>query len=95
MSLKLEIRRNADGVVVSDTWTGWSWHGAFWWQEGNARCDCNRELFFLQAQGIDTDDLDDDDTPCTEGRYSVRLSDAKTGAVLYDELVARQAGKGE
>ena len=82
MNLKLEIRRNADGAVTSQVWPDWDFN-VYWWEEGNAACDCNREDFFLQAQGEDTDDRESE---CGDERYSVCCSDADTGAVLYDEL---------
>ncbi len=81
MNLKLEIRRNADGAVACDVWRDWEW-SEFWWVDGNAACDCNRELFFLRALGLN----DQDDTECGDGRYSVRLSDADSGDVLLDEF---------
>jgi len=90
MNLKLEIRRNADGVVTSQVWPSWDFN-VFWWEEGNASCDCNREDFFLQAQGEDTDD---NESECSNGRYSVRCSDADTGVVLYDEFETPNAESG-
>lgn len=81
MNLKLEIRRNSDGVIATDTWIDFDYN-AYWWKEGNACCDCNRESFFLSARNED----DTDDTECGKGKYSVRLSDADTMAALYDEL---------
>lgn len=83
MNLRLEIRRNADGVVATDVWEDWDYN-TYWWEEGNASCDCNRELFFLRARNED----DSEDTECGDERFSVRLSDADTGEVLYDELSA-------
>lgn len=83
MNLKLEIRRNADGVVATDIWKDWDYN-TYWWEDGNASCDCNRELFFLRARNED----DSEDTECGDKRFSVRLSDADTGEVLYDELSA-------
>lgn len=84
MKLKLEIRRNADGEIAIDTWGDWSFN-TFWWKEGNASCDCNRQLFFDRAQGNE-DQHDRQGVECSDGNYSVRLSDADTGEVLYDEL---------
>jgi len=80
MNLKLEIRRNADGVVVTDLWPDWDFN-VFWWKEGNASCDCNRGEFFNSAHGDS-----DSESECGEGRYSVRLSDADTGVLLYDDF---------
>lgn len=83
ISLNLEIRRNADGVIATDMWTDWEFN-TYWWNEGNAHCDCNRELFFLRARNED----DEAEIDCSHGRYSVRLTNADTGEVLYDELGA-------
>jgi hypothetical protein len=47
----------------------------------------NRWLFFDRAQGKE-DEHDWDGVECSDGNYSVRLSDADTGAVLYDEISA-------
>lgn len=88
MNLKLEIRRNADGAMATDIWRDWNFN-VFWWEEGNAACDCNRGDFFNQALG----DMDSDE-PCGDDRYSVRLSDADTGEVLYDELSACAVSEG-
>jgi len=83
MNLKLEIRRNADGVVAVAVWPDWDFN-VFWWEEGNAACDCNRELFFQQILNETSDSIDQ--LHCSDGRYSVRCSDADTGVVLYDEF---------
>ena len=82
MKLKVEIRRNADGQIATDTWLDWEFN-QFWWEDGNAQCDCNRSLFFERAKGGSPDI---GEVECSDGKYSVRLSDADTGAVLYDEL---------
>lgn len=81
MNLKLEICRNSDGEVATDFWANLEYN-TYWWERGNASCDCNRELFFLRARN----ENDPDDTECSDGRFSVRLSDADTGEILYDEL---------
>lgn len=84
MNLNLEIRRNADGVIATDVWPRWE-HGTSCWEDGNFACDCNRGDFFNHAQGAA-----DSDEACGSDRYSVRLSDADTGAILYDELGRQQ-----
>ena len=86
MNLKLEIRRNADGVTATDVWSDWKF-SEFWWSDGNASCDCNRELFFVRAQGGNDREAD---IACSEGRFSVRLSDADSGQVLYDEISCKE-----
>ena len=83
LNLKIEIRRNSDGVVAADTWEDWDWH-QYWWEHGNAACDCNRELFFLSAQGLPNPEVGDE-CGCGRGAFSVRCTDADTGEVLYNE----------
>jgi hypothetical protein len=51
------------------------------WEDGNFSCDCNRAMFFAAAAGEP-----DPDVPCSNGLFSVRLSNAKTGEVFYDEF---------
>ncbi len=75
----IHIRRVSDGEVRTITENGRdSW--AFAWAEGNQSCDCNRRRYF------EGDDFDDDaDNECTETDYIVRIFDANTGEMLYDE----------
>lgn len=80
--IKVEIRRNQDGVIASYEEREFAFN-QFWWQEGNASCDCNRHLFFERAFGREPDF---DETECGEERYAVRISDLSTGAILYDEI---------
>lgn len=82
MNLKIEIRRNADGVIVITNLPDWDWH-QYLWEDGNFSCDCNRELFFIRARGEDGDAVEG---LCGRGKFDVRCSDADTGEVLYDEL---------
>lgn len=84
IELKIEIRRNKDGVIATDVWPNWKYN-EYWWAEGNASCDCNRELFFLSA----IHEPEPETLKCSHGGYSVRLSNAGTGAVLYDEFNSR------
>lgn len=84
MKLRVEIRRNADGEIAVDTWPDWDFN-TYWWEEGNASCDCNRQLFFDRARGKE-DEHDWEGVECSYGKYLVRLSDADTGVVLYDEM---------
>lgn len=52
----------------------------FIWTEGNYSCDCNREIFFHRAQGLEIDVM----TPrCGDGRYRVKIEQA--GQETYDE----------
>ena len=81
MRLRVEIKRKADGAVATYVWENWMYN-TFWWAEGNASCDCNREAFFAEARGEDVPD----DTECGRGRFVVRLTDFDTNEVLYDEM---------
>lgn len=55
---------------------------AYHWTEGNYGCDCNRILFFAQANGEEGDF----DAPCTHGTPSYRLRIfSDHGEVLYDD----------
>jgi len=55
--------------------------GVFIWEEGNYGCDCNREIFFEKAKGVE---VDLDAATCGEGRYSVNL-EYPPGNVYYRE----------
>ena len=81
MNLLVQIRRNEDGAVAEDLWPDWSYN-RFWWEEGSGSCDCNRRAFFHSARSEDFPD----DIPCSEGKFSVRLTDFDTKTVIYDEL---------
>ena len=91
MKLKVEIRRNSDGVIATDVWPDWNYN-TFWFEEGNGACDCNRELFFSRA----SKEKEPDELECGDDRFSVRLSDSDTGEILYDELTpSPECGGGE
>lgn len=81
MKLKVEIRYNPTQEIVTEIWENFPYN-QYWWEEGNASCDCNREIFFLRAKKLNYVD----DTKCSEGKYSVRLSDADTGELLYTDF---------
>lgn len=85
LDLKLEIRRNVDGETVVDVWQHWEYN-TYWWSDGSASCDCNRQLFFARASQRD----EPAHPKCGEGGFSVRLSNAATGQILYDELLLRE-----
>jgi hypothetical protein len=80
IDIKLIIRNNHTRGFSVDVWKDWYWN-SWWWTDGNASCDCNRELFFYRARGIEIEE-----TECGEGKYSVKISNNKTGEILYDEL---------
>jgi len=83
LNLKLEIKKVSDGEVTTQVWPNWDWGGPYWWDTGNAYCDCNRELFFFRAKGVEKIE---DELECDHGRYLVRCSDNDTGEVLYKEF---------
>ena len=56
---KLFIKRTKDGIIRPSEWPPDS---RFYWEEGNASCDCNRALAFGE---------EDDYQPCGEWRYEL------------------------
>lgn len=52
------------------------------WTDGNYGCDCNRAIFFAGD--------DDADITCGSTAYSIRVTDSKTGAELYNEFTAEK-----
>jgi len=81
INIKIEIKRNLDGKTTTGVWRD-HYYSDYWWEDGNASCDCNRGLFFERFLGND----DPDDQKCLHGGYSVRVSNHDTGVVLYDEF---------
>jgi len=54
----------------------------FCWQEGNFQCDCNRHMFFEEADG-----REDDDIPCSHGLYIVPVLVWDDGQVMTVDQV--------
>lgn len=83
--LTITIRRNADGAerTYTDDSDVDDCLLDFMWGDGNYCCDCNRALFFNRAAGED-----DPDHPCGTSEFQARVADARTGAVLYDDMGA-------
>jgi hypothetical protein len=52
----------------------------FLWEEGNYACDCNRYLLFQRAGGDSEEDI-----RCSQGQYTVWITNPADGRVLYDE----------
>lgn len=52
------------------------------WSDGNFGCDCNRRIFFNRTGGKDKGV----DGECSEGLYSVRVRNKKSGRVFYSEF---------
>ena len=88
----IEIKRVSDGVlvIIAEDLDFVQWHAGvepcvstYIWEEGNYSCDCNRAIFFNRAQGQETDI---DERQCGDGGYIVRITEAESGEVLYDEF---------
>lgn len=81
------IRKNATGEIRSYEndaailEAGAEYPSTFIWEDGNYACDCNRELFFERAGGIEPGA-----TNCGVGRYSVNLENPADGTVFYREF---------
>jgi hypothetical protein len=80
--LLIRIRRNIDGVTADQLEKN-GFFSRFNWTENNYSCDCNRELFFWRAVGRETIG---EHRECSDGDYSVKITDAITGRVLLDEI---------
>jgi hypothetical protein len=85
----VEIRDNDTGIVReyqnADILTdGGAEPSSYIWEDGNYSCDCNRRLFFARAAGED----EDWDSDCSDGLYSVRVRNKKSGRVFYSEFDA-------
>lgn len=74
---------------ITDTTTGetrtklfaedWDDLSEFDWGENNRSCDCNRGIYFEDVGP----ELPDDDLPCGDGRFRVRIV-APGGGVLFE-----------
>jgi hypothetical protein len=80
LNINIEITDTNTGEITSGVWKDWEWH-QFWWEEGNASCDCNREIFFNRFKGIELEY----DTECGDNRYKVKITNNDTGEILYNE----------
>jgi len=86
VKITAHIRKNSTGEVRSSldnrTWLMAEGEPSiFWWEEGNASCDCNREIFFERCNKVEIDN-----EKCGDGRFSVNLSNPVTGKVFYREF---------
>ena len=84
-----EIRDNATGIVReyqshAILMDGDDEPSSYIWEDGNYSCDCNRRLFFARAAGED----EAWDRACSDGLYSVRVRNKKSGRVFYSEFDA-------
>jgi hypothetical protein len=67
---------------------------AFFWSDGNYRCDCNRHLEFMRAGSEYTEADEESDAmehECGDTAYSVELRHPVTGRAFYSEIDATQA----
>jgi hypothetical protein len=69
-------------------------HGIwFMWTGGNYGCDCNRDLYFGRAEGIDEGVLWERESGCGTTRYTVPYIDLENGtriAIDTDPVVAKE-----
>lgn len=89
MSYTATIRDRRTGESAEARFAGLQWgEGSwYWWALGNYSCDCNREIEFLRAKGLDPDpdsaECHHDDFP--DGRFEVVRIAAEDGSVLYTD----------
>lgn len=80
-NIRVQIKNTETNEIQTDVWWDWDWN-SFWWETGNAACDCNRRDFFYQAKGIKLDE----ESECSDHKYIVRINDFDTGEMLYNEM---------
>lgn len=76
------IRRLSDGVERDSThqfYKSGDYGSVLWWAEGNASCDCNRDIFFVGGGD------EEEDSSCGHERYLVQLR-YPDGEIFYDEF---------
>lgn len=71
-----EIRQCEDSLGVNEDHVS-----TFMWEDGNYSCDCNRYLFFQREK----DEEMEEDYPCGDSAYSVRIRNPHAGTVFYEE----------
>lgn len=90
---KVLIRRNSDGRVVEYTGDACKDTSVYQWTEGNYGCDCNRHIFFELSYDDNPDsdeEVEIEEIPCGETRYSIQMYDIATGELMWDEFVIRK-----
>lgn len=79
---KVKIKNNETGESVwHEEICEWHESSMFWWTEGNMSCDCNRELCFLRAKDLETEDSFDN-TKCGDSKYSIESIQLKDGTLI-------------
>jgi hypothetical protein len=63
----------------------WETDPVFIWSDGNFSCNCNRDLFFWRAKGIEPED--DEECGCLDyENYRVNwMRNDETGNIIYEE----------
>ena len=69
-----------DEILIEADSCGLNYPELYIWEEGNYSCDCNRRSFFY-GKFVE-------DSPCGDVEYLVKISNAQTGEVYYDEIGA-------
>ena len=86
VELLVRIKNNDKGNVV-DYHTDGLWYddepGLFIWRDGNFKCDCNRGIFFDQANGKKAKEITK--YKCGEKKYSVNIYNPVDMGLLYKE----------
>jgi len=81
LGFTVEIKRTADGRVAR--WHSdqeWEEIDLYRWTDGNYGCDCNREIYFMEAIGAKVDDQAD--LVCGETRFQVLRITSDDGSRL-------------
>lgn len=93
IGVRIRYNRTMEVRTLPDLYESWivndeAMPSDFAWSEGNLSCDCNRGQFFDHIDGVDTDNLSDEEDanayPCGDDAYSVQLFNPLTKEVFYD-----------
>jgi hypothetical protein len=78
---KIYIKQNSTGIIRIEHYETDSESGTWYWEEGNAACDCNRSLQFDRAAGLEADW---EKAVCGMSAYSIKIEN-EDGKVTYIE----------
>jgi hypothetical protein len=80
--LTVILERVSDGQRANHAYEGpWSDTEDFMWSDGNFGCDCNRQIFFERALGLEPSV----DPACGDSAYRVVSVTDEAGKIVYAE----------
>lgn len=95
-SVSLTHVPSGETVEFTETWDypnytrgeDWETDPVFLWADGNYSCNCNRDVVFQQAKGVENYDHGDDKGCVEFDEYRVNwIRNNETGRIIYEEPV--------